>query len=281
MSTCYLNGTYLDLSEARVSVLDRGFIFGDAVYEVIPAPGGRFFGLGEHLARLERSLAAVQIASPMSAEDWCGILHELFVRNAAGDVSVYLQVTRGVAERDHAFPDNIRPTVFAMCKPLPAQQGLTRVSAITLPDNRWGRCDIKSTSLLANVLLRNEAVRRGCYEAVLVRDGLLTEGAASNVFVVHGGLVRTPPLGPGLLAGVTRELLITALRRDGCSVQEVDIGVEQLVSADEIWLTSSSRDLVCVDTLDQQRVGDGEHYPLAATALTALAAERQRRDSAA
>ncbi len=281
MSICYLNGKFLELSEARVSVLDRGFIFGDAVYEVIPAPGGRFFGLDEHLVRLERSLAAVQIAAPMAAEGWSAVLNELLVRNAGGDVAVYLQVTRGVAERDHAFPRDITPTVFAMCKPLPAQQGLARVSAITLPDNRWGRCDIKSTSLLANVLLRNEAVRRGCYEALLVRDGRLTEGAASNVFVVHGGRVRTPPLGPALLAGVTRGLIIDALARAGCEVEEADIEVAELAGADEIWLTSSSRDLVCVATLDQRRIGDGEHYPIAATALAALAAERQRRESAA
>ena len=281
MSICYLNGTFLELSEAKVSVLDRGFIFGDAVYEVIPAPGGRFFGLGEHLARLEHSLAAVQIAAPMDAEAWSALLHELLVRNAAGDVAVYLQVTRGVAERDHAFPSDITPTVFAMCKPLPAAQGLARVSAITLPDNRWGRCDIKSTSLLANVLLRNEAVRRGCYEALLVREGRLTEGAASNVFVVQGGRVRTPPLGPALLAGVTRGLLIDALGRAGRDVDQVDIDVSELAGADEIWLTSSSRDLVCVATLDERQVGDGAHYPIAATALAALAAERRRRESTA
>ncbi|MEQ8232853.1 MAG: aminotransferase class IV [Gammaproteobacteria bacterium] len=280
MSICYLNGTWLELAEARVSVLDRGFIFGDGVYEVIPAPAGRPFGLAEHLERLARSLHATSIAAPMSAAAWAELILELIRRNGGGDVAIYLQVTRGVAERDHAFPPGVAPTVFAMCKPLPVAQGLVCVSAITLPDNRWARCDIKSTSLLANVLLRNVAVRRGCYEALLVRDGCLTEGAASNVFVVHGGRVRTPPLGPTLLAGVTRGLLIDALHAAGGAVEECAVGADELVEADEIWVTSSSRDLLCVSVLDGKKVGDGEHYPRAAAALDALAARRARALSA-
>ncbi|MEQ8660234.1 MAG: aminotransferase class IV [Gammaproteobacteria bacterium] len=280
MSVCYLNGEYLDLAEARVPVLDRGFIFGDAVYEVIPAPGGEPFGLDEHLERLAHSLAAVEIPPPLAPGAWRDCLAELLSRNGGGDLAIYLQVTRGVAERDHAFPANAAPTVFAMCKPLARNDGLAHVSAITLPDNRWGRCDIKSTSLLANVLLRNEAVRRGCYEALLVRDGRLTEGAASNVFVVHGTRVRTPPLGPALLAGVTRALLIGAMRETGLGVEERDIAADELPRADEIWLTSSSRDIVCVTRLDAAPIGDGMRYPQAEAALAALTARRAHGRSA-
>jgi D-alanine transaminase len=281
MRTCYLNGDYLDLAGARVPVLDRGFIFGDGVYEVIPAPGGRLFGFDEHMVRLERSLKAVEIAPPLAPAQWRACIAELIARNGGGDLSVYLQVTRGVAERDHAFPADAKPTVFVMCKPLPAERGLIRVSAITLPDNRWGRCDIKSTSLLANVLLRNAAVRRGCYEALLVRDGYLTEGAASNVFVVHGERVRTPPLGAELLAGVTRALLIKALQAAGQQVEESAVAADELASADEIWLTSSSREVVCVATLDGAAIGDGAQYPRAQSALDALGAWRSDEGSAA
>ncbi|MGE0482953.1 MAG: aminotransferase class IV [Gammaproteobacteria bacterium] len=275
--TCYLDGEFLPLAAARVSVLDRGFIFGDAVYEVLPVVDGRMFALEEHLRRLRRSLDAVGIISPMTDRDWQDRLDELVARNGGADLSIYLQVTRGVAPRDHAFPENVVPTVFAMCRPLVVSSGIGVVRAVTLADNRWLRCDIKSTSLLANVLLRNEALRRGAHEALLVRDGYLTEGAASNVFVVNAGVVRTPPLSGQLLAGVTRDLLIEIMRQSGVPLLEEPVEAQALTRADEIWITSSSRDLLCIGNLDDQPVGEGAHYPVAASVLGDYLAYRRRR----
>ena len=281
MRLCYLDGQILPLAQARVSVLDRGFIFGDAVYEVVPVVAGQLFAWPEHYARLLQSLAATQIKNPFDAAGWQGCLEQLIAANGGGDLSLYLQITRGVAERDHAFPPDPVPTVFAMCRPLAMSAALLRVSAVTLPDNRWGRCDIKATSLLPNVLLRNEAVRRGAYDAILIRDGWLTEGAASNVFVVHDGQVRTPPKSTLILAGVTRALLLEVTRRAGYAALERAVGAAELGTADEIWITSSSRDLVCVHELDGRAVGDGTRYPLAESVFAALQDYRAARLSGA
>jgi len=281
MRMCYLDGHILPLAEARVSVLDRGFIFGDAVYEVVPVTAGQLFAWPEHYARLEQSLAATQIPNPFDAAGWQACLDRLIDANGGGDLSLYLQVTRGVAERDHAFPPDLVPTVFAMCRPLVMSGELMRVSAVTLPDNRWGRCDIKATSLLANVLLRNDAVRRGAYDAILVRNDWLTEGAASNVFVVHDGEVRTPPQSTLILPGVTRALLLKVTRRVGHAAVESAVHADELASADEIWLTSSSRDLVCVQELDGRPVGDGTHYPVAEIVFAAFQDYRAERLSGA
>ncbi|MGR8919755.1 MAG: aminotransferase class IV [Gammaproteobacteria bacterium] len=277
--TCYLDGEWLPLDRARVPVLDRGFIFGDAVYEVIPAPGGKLFAFDEHLARLDRSLAAVDIPQPMTAAGWRACLERLVEENGGGDLSVYLQVTRGVAERDHAAVGMLHPTVFAMCRALTIADGVGHVTAITRPDNRWGRCDIKSTSLLANVLLRNEAVRSGAYEAILLRDGRLTEGAASNVFVATGGRVRTPPLSHEILPGVTRGLMLAAAAAAGVPASEGTVSEAELRGAAEIWLTSSSRDLLCVTALDGISVGNGRDYPLAAATLAAFQRLKRSRSS--
>jgi D-alanine transaminase len=171
--------------------------------------------------------------------------------------------------------------VFAMCRPLAMSTALLRVSAVTLPDNRWGRCDIKATSLLPNVLLRNEAVRRGAYDAILIRDGWLTEGAASNVFVVHGGQVRTPPNSAQILPGVTRALVLELARRAGHRAVESAVRADELTTADEIWITSSSRDLVCVHELDGRPVGDGRSYPLAENVFAAFQDYRVERLSGA
>ncbi|MCB1746966.1 MAG: aminotransferase class IV, partial [Gammaproteobacteria bacterium] len=261
----------------RVSVLDRGFIFGDAVYEVLPVVAGRMFALEEHLERLARSLAATGIAPPLTLAAWRDCLAGLITRNGGGNLSVYLQVTRGVAPRDHAFPSAATPTVFAMCRPLTMTAGISVVNAVTLPDNRWLRCDIKSTSLLANVLLRNEALRCGAYEALLLRDGWLTEGAASNVFVVSDGVVRTPPLSDRLLAGVTRGLLLEVMGRGGRPCREEAIDERTLRGAGEIWITSSSRDLLCVGRLDGVAVGDGANYPVASAVLQDFITYRDQR----
>lgn len=255
---CYLNGEYLPLAQARVSVLDRGFIFGDAVYEVISASGGRIFALEEHLARLANSLHAVSISNPCSELEWQALLTRLVSENDAGEQAIYVQVTRGVAERDHAFPSAATPTVFAMSRALTVAGGLARVDAMVLPDNRWLRCDIKSTSLLPNVLLRNQAIAAGAYEAILVRDDIVTEGSSSNVFVVHGERVTTPPLSPCILPGVSRALLIDVLQGNGVTIDEAPLPLAMLRSADEVWLTSTTRDLVAVTRVDGTTVGTGE-----------------------
>lgn len=250
-STCYLNGEFIPLADAKISVLDRGFIFGDAVYEVIPAFNGHILGGAEHIERLARSLEQVSIANPCERDEWFGLIERVVAENGGGSQSVYLQVTRGVAERDHAFP-KVTPTVFIMSRPLPTSGSLMRVNAQVLIDNRWGRCDIKSTSLLPNVLLRNQAIACGAYEAILVREGFVTEGTASNVFVVIAGEVRTPPLSNLILPGVTRALLIDTLRRIDIHVAECAISEDELRRGDEIWLASSMRDVICVGSLDGQ-----------------------------
>lgn len=259
---CYLNGDFLPLREARVSVLDRGFIFGDAVYEVIIASGGRIFALDEHLARLDRSLAAVLITNPLHNHEWADLLNRVVAENGGGEQSIYLQVTRGVAEREHGFPIGIAPTVFAMCRPLTVKAGVECVAALVLPDNRWLRCDIKATALLPNILLRNQAIAAGAYEAILVRDEFVTEASASNVFVVHGGRVTTPPLSALLLAGVSRALLIDVLLGGDVAVDEAPVTLAMLHNADEVWLTSTTRDLVAVAHIDGAAVGNGD-YPVA------------------
>lgn len=264
--SCYLNGDFLPLNEARVSVLDRGFIFGDAVYEVIIAQGGRIFALEEHLERLTNSLNAVLLDNPLTAGEWQAMLQRLVDVNGGGGQTIYVQVTRGVAERDHAFPRGVAPTVFAMCRPLSVADGLARVGAVVLPDNRWLRCDIKSTSLLPNILLRNQAIAAGAYEAILVRDGFITEGSASNVFVVHGDCVRTAPLSAQILPGVSRALLIDVLRGNDVTVEEEPVPMASLGDADEVWLTSTTRDLVAVTSIDGVMVGSGES-PLAERAF--------------
>jgi len=250
-----------------VSVLDRGFIFGDAIYEVIVTCAGRLFALPQHLARLRRSLDAVALADPLSKEDWAEMLHELVRRNGAGEHSVYVQVTRGVAERDHAMPRDIAPTVFAMTRAFTPAAQPARLKAVVHEDNRWQRCDIKSTSLLPNVLLRSAAVGVGAHEAILVRAGEVTEGAASNVFVVKDGKVATPPLSDWILPGVTRDLLLDFLRGLDIAVNETPVSAAQLRGADEIWLTSTTRDIAVVETLDGRPVGAGADYPLAARAF--------------
>lgn len=262
MSICYLNGDYLPLEDARVSVLDRGFIFGDGIYEVIPVFGGRAFRLLEHVRRLERSLAAVGIEAPLPAATWADLVDSLLTRNALRDASIYLQITRGVAPRNHAAPSTCRPTVFAMASALMAPGVMQPVAAISMPDLRWQRCDIKAISLLPNVMARTEATAAGAYEAVLFRDGMLTEGAASNVFVVKDGRVLTPPHSPFILPGITRDAICEALAASADAVQEVPIARATVETAEELWLTSSTRDLVPVATLDGKPVGSGAPGPV-------------------
>ncbi len=259
--TVYLNGSFLPLDQAQVSVLDRGFLFGDGVYEVMPVYGSQPFRLAEHLGRLANSLAGIRCANPLSNDQWDALFRNLIVRNGGGDLSIYLQVTRGVGpNRDHSFPANAHPSVFVMASPLlplPEVHRNNGVRAILVEDFRWGRCDIKTITLLANVLLRQQAVDAGAFEAILVRGTQVTEGAASNVFIVRGGQLLTPPKGPLLLPGITRDLVCELASANGIPIQEVALTVEDLQGADEIWLTSSTKEVVPVTNLDGAPVGDG------------------------
>ena len=279
MTTVYLNGRFLPPGQAMVPVLDRGFLFGDGVYEVIPAYGGRLFRLEEHLARLEDSLAAVRIRNPHDRAGWAALLTRLVADNGGGDQSVYLQVTRGAdSKRDHAFPKGIAPTVFAMSTPMaPLPPGMAErgIAAITRDDYRWARCDIKAITLLANVLLRQEAVDAGAYETILLRDGHAIEGAASNLFIVEDGVILTPPKGPLLLPGITRDLVLELAAAHGQSAREAAIGEAQLRAADEIWLTSSTREIMPVTLLDGAPVNGGKPGPVWARMLAHYQAFKQ------
>jgi D-alanine transaminase len=266
MTQVYLNGEFLPLAEARVPVLDRGFLFGDGVYEVIPAYGRKPLRLGAHLDRLERSLAGIRLDNPLARSDWEGIVARLLDAHEANDQAIYLQVTRGApAVRDHRFPAKTSPTVFVMTKALmPRDPNIAEhgVAAVLREDTRWQRCDIKSVSLVAAVLLRQEAADESAEEALLVRDGHVVEGTISNLFVVHQGRLTTPPTGPELLSGITRELVIELARREGLPLAEQPVSVEACRVADELWICSSTRELLPVTRLDGAPVGDGRVGPL-------------------
>jgi D-alanine transaminase len=260
----YFNGAFVPLEEARVSVMDRGFLFGDGVYEVIPAYDGHPRRLAAHLARLARSLEAIGLPDPVSPGEWRQVLGVLLA--GGGDRSVYIQVTRGAApERDHRFPAEVRPTVLAMARPMRprrADLGETGVAAVTRADQRWHRCDIKATALLAAVLVRQDAAEAGAEEAILVRDGRAVEGSSSNVFLVRDGAIDTPPLSPDLLAGVTRGLVLELAQEAGIPCRERDIRADELAGADELWITSSLREVLPVTRLDGNPVGPGVPGPL-------------------
>jgi len=259
-STVYLNGEFLPLDEACVPVLDRGFIFGDGVYEVIPVYAGKAFRLQHHLQRLRNSMQAVRITNPHTDEEWNAIINEVVTRNNDGDQSIYLQITRGVAHRDHRFPGDAKPTVFVMSNlfdPVPQQQLENGVNAITLDDIRWQYCSIKSIALLPNILLRQQAVEQGAAEAILLRNGEVTEGAASNVFIVKDGIIITPPKTDCLLPGITRDLVVEQAHEHGLAVKEANIKQTELETADEIWLTSSTKEILPVTKLNGQPVGSG------------------------
>jgi D-alanine transaminase len=266
MGLVYLNGAFLPPAEARVSVMDRGFLFGDGVYEVIPAYSGRPFRLEEHLRRLDNSLAAIRMRPPHTQQEWQNILVRLVANDREADLSLYLQVTRGAApSRDHAIPADITPCVFAMATPIgPPPGDVTQrgIAAIVRDDIRWERCDIKAITLLANVLLRQEAAEAGAFEAILVRDGLAMEGAASNLFVVREGVLVTPPKGPYLLPGITRDLVLELAARDGIPYREDTITRRELEMAPEVWLTSSTKEVMPVTRLDGRPVGAGAPGPL-------------------
>jgi D-alanine transaminase len=266
MSEVYLNGEFVALERATVSVLDRGFLFGDGVYEVIPSYGGHFLGLDPHLDRLEASLAATRIESPLSRAQWQQVLRRLIGPASAEDQYVYLQVTRGAPlERDHLCPPDVPPTVFAMARPIKprspevAAQG---VACVTRPDPRWSRCEIKAISLLAAVLMRRGAADEAALETIMIRDGLVTEGSSTNVFVISGEVVATPSKGRLILSGITRELALSLAASAGIRFVEGPVTEVALRTADEIWLSSSTREVVPVTRLDGVPVGQGVPGPL-------------------
>lgn len=261
----FLNGRFLPLEQATVPVLDRGFIFGDGVYELIPVYSRAPFRMDEHLARLERSLAAVRIANPYARDKWRSIILELVAKQPWDDQGVYLQVTRGVAKRDHAFPAGVEPTVFAMSNPLvnPPQELVEKgVAAVSAPDNRWLRCDIKSISLIGNVLLRQASADAGAAETILFRDGILTEASASNVFVAKNGVVLSPPKSNLILPGITYDVVVEIAQQLGLALEFRDIREAEVRAADELWVTSSSKEILAVVELDGKPVGEGRPGPL-------------------
>ncbi len=261
----YLNGSFMPIEEARIPVLDRGFMFGDGVYELIPVYSRRPFRLREHLRRLQHSLDGIRLENPHPEEQWANLIRQVIDSNEGEDQSVYLQVTRGVAKRDHAFPKGVAPTVFIMSSSLatpPRELLAAGVPAITASDNRWMRCDIKAIALLPNVLLRQLAVDAGAVETVLLRDGFLTEGSASNIFVVRGGALLAPPKSHLMLPGITYDVVLE-LARNGrlpCEVREVP--ETELRSADEILLTSSTKEVMPITVLDGKPVGGGQPGPV-------------------
>ncbi len=266
MNQVYLNGEFLPLSQARIPVMDRGFLFGDSVYEVIPAYRGQLFRLSQHLHRLDDSLHAIHLPNPLQPAQWKHLLTILVEQRTGMDQSVYLQVTRGAAaNRDHAIPQGLTPTVFAMATPMPALDPAIAehgIAAITLEDIRWRQCNIKATTLLANVLLRQEAKEHDAMEAILIRDGQATEGAASNLFIVVDGQLITPPKSEYLLPGITRDLVLELAAEERIPYCEAPIHHETLESADEIWLTSSTREVIPVTRLNDRTLGHGRPGPL-------------------
>ena len=263
--TVYLNGDFVALEEARVPVLDRGFIFGDGIYEVVPVYARRPFRWPQHLARLKRSLAAIGIDNPRDDAGWTQLGADLVTRHEWPDQFVYLEVTRGVARRDHAFPKGVQPTVFAMSSqlvlPTAAQIG-QGVAAITLPDERWLHCDIKSISLLGNVLARQAAVQAGAAECVMLRDGFLTEGSASNIWVARGGRLFGPPKDNLVLEGVRYGLIQELCVDTGIELQTRRILREEVEAADELILSSATKEVLAITSLDGRPVGTGRPGPL-------------------
>jgi D-alanine transaminase len=264
--TIYLDGEYLPLADARISVMDRGFMLGDGVYELIPVYQRAPLRLGEHLRRLQHSLDGIRLQNPLNEAQWREVIGEVVAAHEADDQSVYLQVTRGAAPRDHAFPKNTLPTVLVMSNPLsrpePAQYE-NGICAVSTADIRWGRCDLKTLNLLPNVLAKQKAVEAGCVECIMFRDSVLTEGAASNIFVVTEGVILAPVRDHRMLPGITYDLVLELAQANSLPYAVRDISEAEVREADELWLTSSSREVQAIVQLDGLPVGKGlpgDHY---------------------
>ena len=258
--SAYLNGQFLPLAEAKVPVLDRGFVFGDGVYEMVPVYSKKPFRLDAHLRRLQVSLDGIRLANPHGMAGWRERILHLIELQSFADQSLYIQVTRGVAPRDHAFPEGVMPTVFMFTQPLVTAsdaQKAAGVCAVTAVDNRWLRCDIKAISLLPNILLRQQAVDAGCAETVMLRDGFLTEGAASNIFVVKAGVLLAPPPSNLMLTGITYDVVLELAAANGTPHAVRAISEAEVRGADELWMTSSTREIMAIVKLDGAPVGTG------------------------
>jgi D-alanine transaminase len=259
-NVAFINGTFVPMAEAKVSIEDRGFQFGDGVYEVIRTYKGRPFELEAHLARLDRSATALDLKQPYSHDEWTRHILEGIRRAAYPEAKIYVQITRGVAPRDHAYSDDATPTVVMTVRefhPLDRSVQVAGVEAITTEDIRWGRCDIKSVNLLANVLARQQVKQAQVFEAILVNEGLVTEGAVSNVMVVQGGTVVTAPQGPRILSGITRTVVLDLARSEGLPVQERFVSQADLYEADEVFLTGTTVEVLAVIRVDGKIIGDG------------------------
>jgi len=261
----YLNGKFLPIGEAQVSVLDRGFIYGDGVYELVPVYAREPFRLPHHLARLARSLDGVGMANPHTNAQWEAIIRDLVARQPFDDQGVYFQVTRGVAKRDHSFPKGVPPTVFMMSNPLPIptrEQVDNGVAVVTADDNRWHRCDLKTISLLGNVLMRQLATDRGAVETVMFRDGFLTEASASNVLIVKDGTIVVPPKDNHILPGITYDATMEFARDADVPLVVRPVSREEALSADEMWLSSSTKEVLAITTVDGKPFAGGKPGPV-------------------
>lgn len=264
-SVAYLNGQYVRLADAKVPVLDRGFIFGDGIYDVVPAYAGRPFRMVEHLARLERSMAAIGLADPYDRAAWKDIVHTLIQRSGLGDCMVYMQVTRGVARRDHAFPKGVEPTVFCMVSPFKRPDATLRekgLSAIGIPDHRWLRCDIKAISLLGNVLARQAAVEAGVDDVIQFRDGRLTEASAANIWVVRQGTLLAPVRDHFILEGIRYGFMEELAQDCGIPFEARSISADEVATADELLLTSATKEVLPITRYNDKAVGDGRPGPV-------------------
>jgi len=263
--TVYLNGQFLPLEDAKVSVLDRGFIYGDGVYELVPVYGRKPYRLPQHLARLQRSLDGIRLANPHTDAEWEAIIAGLIGRMTFADQGVYLQVTRGAAKRDHAFPTGVAPTVFMMSNPLvlPSREQVERgVAVVTAVDERWLHCDLKTISLLGNVLARQLAVDAGATETVLFRNGYLTEASASNVLLVRGGVIVAPPKDNQILPGITYDVAFELAREGGLPIEVRPVPKDEALAADEMWLSSSTKEVLAVTALDGRPFAGGKPGPV-------------------
>ena len=263
----YVNGSYVPEAEAKVSIFDRAFLFGDGIYEVTAVLGGRPLDMDAHLARLDRSLEEMAIAPPLDHSELAALHAELIARNGLDEGVVYLEITRGVADRDFLYPEEVRPTVvaFTQSRPLLANPyAATGVKVITIPDIRWKRRDIKSTALLAQTMGKQQAKLAGAYEAWMVEDGHVTEGTSSSSFIVDAdGIVRTQPLGHHILPGVTRLAVMRLAEVGGVAVEERPFTVAEALGAREAFLTAASAFVLPVVEIDGVKIGDGRPGPIA------------------
>jgi D-alanine transaminase len=270
MSVVYLNGQFMPAEDAKISPMDRGFLFGDGIYEVIPSYAGLCVGFSAHIQRLQQGLAALEIRCTFTAQDWKALVQQLIQQNGAGNLGIYLHVSRGNdSKRAHAYPKDISPTIFAYCFDIAAEpeadiDKAPRYKVMTSTDLRWQRCHIKSTALLGNVMHHQQAAALGLNECILFdQQGFLTEGSSTNVFIVKNGVVITPPLSSQILPGITRQLLLSILRQHSTiQVEERPVSKNEVLCADEVWLTSSSKEVAAVVEVDRLIIGDGEPGPL-------------------